>query len=55
VADQTMTGTENMMLSLHESLICETQIMSRDPAMQWHPGKSAPFAVRVGPAQVTVM
>jgi len=26
-----MKDTANMMLSLHESLICETQIMSHEP------------------------
>ena len=45
-----------MMLSLHESLVCESQIMSRDPSAQWHPLKSHELSgERRGYAQVTVM
>jgi hypothetical protein len=36
----TMTCNANMMFSLHESLICETQIMSLEVPAQWHLLKS---------------
>jgi hypothetical protein len=35
-----MTCNANMMFSLHESLICETQIMSLEVPAQWHLLKS---------------
>jgi hypothetical protein len=49
----TMTGNANMMFSLHESLICETQIMSLPSLAQWHPLKSHTQRVLLLVSQVT--